>query len=183
MARIALASAAVVVAVCIAGSALAGKQVDRSHENFTDGPFPDTFCGIDGQSTVHGVNSLSFRGDTFTEHLELTQVFTADESGKSIVAHVAQRVTGLADPIVNEDGTLTFINTFQGLPEQIRIPHGPVLSQDAGAVTQAQTYSYDPVTEEYTFISRELSGLHGPHPDLLSDFGVFCDDVIAPALT
>ena len=42
----------------------------------------------------------------------------------------------------------------------------------------------DPETGDRTFtlVSRVLSGLHGPYPDLLSDLEVFCD-VLVPALT
>ena len=55
--------------------------------------------------------------------------------------------------------------------------YGPLLLRDAGTVTFTVIF-----TADGTFVSRTLSGLHGPHPDLLSDFALFCD-VIIPALS
>ena len=178
--------AAALAAAWLAGVGLAGAPTERSHENFTD-TFPDQICGIDGTSTVKGVDNFSIRGTTFTEHFEVTQVFTATASGKSVVIRVAQRASGPLDPIyVNDNGdgtvTFTFLNTFIGLPEQLRILNGPVLLRDAGVVTIASTFIYTIATDSYAFVSRSVSGQHGPHPDLASDFEAFCN-VLIPALT
>ena len=129
-----------------------------------------------------GVGNLTvFSNNTFSDNFTLTQTFTATDSDKSIVLHVAHRVTGNDAPIDNGDGTISFINTFTGLPEHIKIANGPLLIRDAGVVTFTDTFT---VEEDgtITFLSSTLSGLHRPHPDLLSDFELFCD-VIIPALT
>ena len=42
-------------------------------------------------------------------------------------------------------------------------------------------YTGDPNDPVGDFISETLSGLHGPHPDLLSGFSLFCD-VLGPYL-
>jgi hypothetical protein len=110
--------------------------------------------------------------------LTLTNTFTATASGKSIRIHVVEQVTGNDEPIDNGDGTVTFIGTFKGLPEQLKIENGPVLSRDAGVVTI--TTIFDAATGD--LISQTISGEKGPHPDLDSDFEVFCD-VLIPALT
>lgn len=111
-------------------------------------------------------------------------VFTAD-NGKSVTffsAGVAARQTSA--PIIDEEaGTITFVTTVIGLPEKLSITNGPTLSRDAGTVTFVDVFEYtgDPENPVGDFISTDLVGLHGPHPDLLSDFEVLCD-VLEPYL-
>jgi hypothetical protein len=80
-------------------------------------------------------------------------------------------------------GTITFRTTYVGLPEKLSITLGPTLSRDAGTVTFVDVFEYtgDPDDPVGDFISSDLTRLHGPHPDLLSDFEVFCD-VLEPYL-
>ena len=70
---------------------------------------------------------------------------------------------------------------LQGVPEKLSIPGGPTLLRDAGAVIIATTLRPLP-NGEFGFVSQTVSGEHGPHPDLASDFELFCD-VLVPALT
>ena len=180
-------AAVAIAAACFAATGSAGKPTEKSHEKISDGPFADNICGIDGTSTVKGVDTFAIRDGSYKDTFEINQTFTATGSGKAIVIHVAQQSSGPADPVSvvdNGDGTqtVTFVDTFKGLPEQLRVKNGPLLSRDAGVVTQTQTFIHDLTTDEYTFVSRTLTGLHGPHPDLLSDFAVFCN-VLTPALT
>jgi FlaG/FlaF family flagellin (archaellin) len=175
---LAVAVAATALLLVAAGIGSAAAPVVHEHENFTD-TFADSVCGIPGTSVVRGVDTFTLSADNlFKDNFEVTQTFTAADSGKSIVFHVAEQVTGNDEPIDNGDGTLTFVNTFKGLPEQIRLPNGPVLTRDAGVVTF--TILVDAETDE--FISQTVSGEKGPHPDLDSDFAIFCD-VVVPALS
>jgi hypothetical protein len=85
------------------------------------------------------------------------------------------------EPIQNPDGTITFIDTVKGLPEKLSIPGGPTLLRDAGVVTVTTTLR--PLgDDEFEIVSQTFSGEHGPHPDLESDFELFCE-VLVPALT
>lgn len=169
-------------ALSVPGHVNAARVVFRDHANFTD-TFADNFCGLAGTSVVKGVDNFTvYSNNTIKDNFTVTETFTSAATGKSIVVHVAQQVTGNDAPIDNGDGTVTFVSTFKGLPEQIRIKNGPLLSRDAGVVTFTDTFAVDPVTGEFTFLSETLSGLHGPHPDLISDFAIFCD-VIIPALS
>jgi len=164
--------------LAVAGVASAARPIVHEHENFTD-TFADSVCDIPGTSVVDGVDNFTLYPDnTFKDNLELTQTFTATASGKSIRFHVAQQVTGNDQPIDNGDGTITFVSTFKGLPEQVKLANGSVLTRDAGVVTF--TTILDAETED--FISQTLSGEKGPHPDLDSGFEVFCN-VIVPALS
>jgi hypothetical protein len=163
-----------------AGGASAAAPVVNEHTNFTD-TFPDQLCGITGTSTVRGVDNFKlYADDTFRDTSSVRQVFTAD-NGKSVVIFAAGQVTGLNDPIQNADGTITFINTYKGLPEKLSIAHGPTLSRDAGSVTIATTFLPLP-DGDLQFVSQTVSGEHGPHPELDSDFELFCN-VLIPALT
>ncbi len=168
--------------LAVSGNVTAAPRIiAHFHENFTDS-FPSEICGIAGTSVVRGVDNFTvFSDNTFSDNFAVNQTFTATASHKSIVLHVAEHVTGTDAPIDNGDGTVTFITTFKGLPEQFRIANGPLLLRDAGTVTFTNTFAVE-ADGSLTFLSQTLSGLHGPHPDLLSDFALFCD-VIIPALT
>jgi hypothetical protein len=99
-----------------------------------------------------------------------------DADGDAVVVQNAGLVQ--EREIVDEEaGTITFLTTFKGLPEKIQTAQGPLLLRDAGIVTFADTF--DLVTGE--FISSEVITQKGPHPELDSDFELFCD-VVTEAL-
>ena len=79
--------------------------------------------------------------------------------------------------IDEQAGTVTIMTTYGGLFEKFSITGGRILSLDAGPVTFVDVFEYtgDPNNPVGDFISETLIDLHGPHPDLLSDFSVFCD--------
>lgn len=169
-----------VLPLATAAPAAASAPIENVHERFTE-TFEEEFCGISGTSTSTVVDNFRLYADgTFRDTSVFMLVFTA-ENGNSVQLFSAGQSTGLDEPIVNEDGTLTFVTTFSGLPERLSIPGGPTLSRDAGVVTVATTFSVDQ-NGDLVFVSQDVSGLHGPHPDLLSDFELFCE-VIVPALT
>jgi hypothetical protein len=143
---------------------------------FTD-TFPDKICGFDGTSTINVVDLFTPHSDgTFSDSSNFRQTFVAD-NGKSLSLRASGLTTGLIDPILNPDGTITFVNTFVGMPEQVKITNGPLLSLDAGAVMITRTFTVDQNGDIVSLVSQQLAGLHGPHPDLLSDFSLFCDEV------
>jgi hypothetical protein len=165
-------------AAIVAGTSAAATQV----EQFSEGPFPDEICGVSGMTTIHGTSVFRETSDGFFASGTFTAVFTAD-NGKSITIFSAGPVTGTEAVIDEAAGTVTFTTTFLGLPEKLSITGGPTLSLDAGTVTFVDVFEYtgDPENPVGDFISSDLAGLHGPHPDLLSGFEVFCD-VLEPYL-
>jgi hypothetical protein len=171
-------------ATAVVGCILAGATVaaPAAVAHFSDGPFPDEFCGISGTTVVEGTTVFLDRADSFFSSGKFTAVFTAD-TGKSITVFAAGPAKGTFGVIDEEAGTITFTTTFVGLPEKLSITNGPTLSLDAGTVTITDVFEYtgDPENPIGDFISSDLSGLHGPHPDLLSGFEVFCD-VLEPYL-
>jgi hypothetical protein len=168
---------ALALTIGASGGASAAAPIVNEHNMFTD-TFADQVCDIPGTSTVNVVDNFKLYADnTSLETARIRQVFTA-ENGKAVVIFAAQQVTGPADPIQNADGTITFIDTFKGMPEKLSILHGPTLSRDAGVVTVTTTLS----SLGGDVVSQTFSGEHGPHPDLESGFEVFCN-VLIPALT
>jgi hypothetical protein len=175
--------AATAAAGCVlAGTGVAAGATEVDH--FTDGPFADEVCGVTGTTTVHGTavfrelaNGGSFASGTFWG------VFTAD-NGKSITSFAAGPSKSATGPVIDEAaGTVTLTVTFVGLPEKVSITRGRTLLRDAGTVTITDVFEYTGNPDEPfgDLISRSLSGLHGPHPDLLSDFEAFCN-VLGPYL-
>jgi hypothetical protein len=171
---------ALALTIAASGSAAAAAPIVNEHNRSTD-TFRDHVCGIRGTSTVSIVDNFKlYANGTFRDTSRFRQLFTA-RNGKSVVIFSAGQVSGPADPVQNADGTITFTNTFKGLPEKLSIAGGPTLSRDAGRVTLAQTFRPLP-NGDLKFVSVTVSGEHGPHPDLDSGFEVFCN-VLIPALT
>jgi hypothetical protein len=59
--------------------------------------------------------------------------------------------------------------TVKGLPERWKLAHGGVLIRDAGYVTLLQTIENDEPVDLEVLVNK------GPHPDLDSDFELFCE--------
>jgi hypothetical protein len=176
-----IATGLMALAIALPGVGVAAQPVVNEHSSFTD-TFPDEVCDIPGTSTIEVVDNFKLYADgTFLDTARVRQVFTADSSGKQVQFFSAGQVSGPSDPIDNGDGTITFINTFKGLPEKLSIPNGPTLLRDAGNVTISQTFFVEP-NGDLTFVSRTVFSEKGPHPDLDSGFEAFCN-VLIPALT
>jgi hypothetical protein len=159
-----------------ASSAGAAPLVDRFHGTFSDTNPDDSLCGISGSSVVSGMDNIQvFADGTFKDQFRLVYVFTA-ENGKSVEAFIADQITSTG-PTDNGDGTVTFTNTFKGIPEMWRIPNGPILIIDVGFVTFTDVVNL--ATDEVT---TTIDPENGPHPELDSGFTLLCS-VLIPALT
>jgi hypothetical protein len=171
------------LACVTAGTGLAAGSTQVTHFSYTTPPH--TTCGILGTAVIHGTNVFRDTGDgTYFTSGNWFGVFTAADSGKSTTLSYAGPVRQTSPPVIDEGaGTVTIMSTAGGLYERLSITGGPTLSRDAGIVTFVDVYAYtgDPNNPVGDFISESLAGLHGPHPDLLSGFSLFCD-VIVPYL-
>lgn len=134
------------------------------HDNI-DVTFPDTPCGVSGTWHVTGVQLGTFGPTSVVINGAINQTFTADD-GRVAILHVAGRSTGSF--VDNGDGTLTFTNTYAGLPEQIRGGGGGVVSQDVGLIIFVTTLD----TNTGNVVSFTIE--HGPHPEADSGFAIFC---------
>ena len=162
--------------VALPASALAAKPVSKFHDNFTD-TFSDVLCGIPINGVARGNdNFFLYADDSFKDTASLRITATNPATGKSVIISNAGQVTGTA--LVDEAaGTVTFVTTFKGLPERIQTAHGSVLLRDAGIAVFTDVFDLatgDPISSDFS--------IKGPHPDLESDFALFCE-VIVPALS
>jgi hypothetical protein len=160
------------------GSALGGKPVEQFHDHFTES-FSDEICGIPVDvDLVVTDNFFLYADDSFKDTSSFSSTVTNPANGKSVVISSAGLVSGPAPLVDEEAGTITFFTSFKGLPEKIQTANGRVLLRDAGFVTFADTFDL----ETGDFISSEITVNKGPHPELDSDFTLFCE-VISEALT
>jgi len=164
-------SAALLVAVVAPAVALGAKPVQQFHDHFTD-TFSADICGIsvDAQLTVTDNFFINTDGSV-KDTSSVRQTFTNPLNGRSVSLSVAGQFVGSAGVVDEAANTITFANTYKGLPEKIQTDHGPVLLRDAGIITFRDTF--DLTTGE--FISEETIVVHGPHPEADSDFTLFCE--------
>ena len=182
--RLLLLAAVVAVAVAVAvPTGLAAGSTQVTHFSYTTPPH--LTCGILGTAVIHGTNVFRDTGDgTSFMSGNWFGVFTAADTGRSTTLSYTTLVRQTSPPVIDAGaGTVTIMSTAGGLFERLSITNGPTLSRDAGIVTLVDVYEYtgDPSNPVGDFISESLAGLHGPHPDLLSGFSLFCD-VIVPYL-
>ena len=170
-----------VVALAVAPAGAIGAKPERFHERVVDFFEAEDVCGFTVDVTVSGVfTDLVFfdKEGNFTRFLSLSSfrnTFT-EADGDSIVIQNAGLFQDSV-PIVDEEaGTITFMVTFKGLPEKIQTAKGPVLLRDAGIATFVDTF--DLATGE--LVSSDVI-VKGPHPELDSDFELFCE-VVTDAL-
>ena len=179
---------AAAMAVAVAVGVPTGLAAGSTHvTQFSYTTPPHFTCGVFGSAVVHGTNVYRDTGNG-TSFMSGTWfgVFTAADTGRSTTLSFAGPVTQASPPVIDPlAGTVTITTTDGGLFERLSISGGPTLSRDAGRVTLVDVYGYtgnpaDPA-DFNNMISETVSGLSGPHPDLLSGFSIFCD-VIVPYL-
>jgi hypothetical protein len=167
----------------------AGAQpIDRSHEHIVE-TFEDEICDIPVTVTLdiitNGHVRLAKSGfPLFQGTGRGTITITNPATGQSIT----QRFTGASKDLTvvdNGDGTITVRTAVTGIPDEIRLADGTVAIRDVGRVVFVTVLDYNGTptdTDDDEFISRTIESISGPHPDLESDFELFCEVVVA-ALT
>jgi len=139
-----IASVVVAVAVNAAGAA---KPAVNGHDHFVSDPYPDEWCGVEGTSVDTVVAHFMERPDgTSLEAINVTTVFTATDSGKSIIIRETGSRVGSAR-IDNGDGTYSVISSSRGQSPKFKIVQGPVLGVDVGYV--AFRLTFDAATDEW----------------------------------
>ena len=173
---------ATVLACVTAATGLAAGSTEVEHVSAT---FPDDVCGFSGTTAVRRTSVFRDTGNgTYFMNLNFFAVFTAD-NGKSATLSFHGPEKQTSPPVIDEQaGTVTIMTTYGGVFEKLSITRGPTLTRDAGIVTLVDVFEYtgdpsDPVGDPIS--EGTVSGLHGPHPDLLSGGSLFCD-VLGPYL-
>jgi hypothetical protein len=178
--RLAVATALAVALMAIVGApgALAAGQ---QHNHFRDvGTFVDTdFCET-GQ-TINGAFNVVVN-EFLTPHnggdekivtsgkITLTNPLTGDTAIQRFAGPVWNTFVS-GDP----DGVHVEQSTVKGLPEMWKLEHGRRLIRDAGYVVIRTTFDGDEIVSQDVLVNK------GPHPDLDSEFELFCQTLV-PAL-
>jgi hypothetical protein len=166
----------------------AAQPIERSHEHIVD-TFPGEICDIPVTVTIDIIENIVVRlaksgFPLFQTTGPGTVTLTNPETGKSITVRFTGAVKDLT-VVDNGDGTITVRTAVTGIPEEIRLSDGTVASRDVGRVVFATVLDYSGTptdVEDDVFISETIESISGPHPDLESDFELFCE-VVVPALT
>jgi hypothetical protein len=166
----------------------AAQPLERSHEHIVE-TFSDVVCDIPVTITVDIIDNIHVRlaksgFPLFQTTGPGTLTFTNPETGKSVTVRFTGAVKDLT-VVDNGDGIITVRTAFTGIPEEIRLSDGTVAIRDVGRVVFATVLDYNGTptdTEDDEFISQSIESISGPHPDLESDFELFCE-VVVPALT
>jgi hypothetical protein len=161
---------ALMAVVAASGALAAGQQHDHFRDVFTD--VDDDFCGTGQRIDIAGnvlVNEWNapHKGDfktTASGKITLTNPLTGD-AAVSRFAGPTWVVNISGDP----EGDHVQQVTVAGLPELWKLAHGRVLIRDAGYVVLLQTIEDDELVANEVLIEK------GPHPDLDSDFELFCE--------
>ena len=139
---------------------LAAAPVVNEHGNFTSDPYADNWCGINGIGVDRVV--AHYKEDASgasIESVNITEFFTATESGKSMEV----RSTGArrsSAPIDNGDGTFSIIATNTGQSPGFKLPNGPPIVIDVGLVEFRLTF--DSTTGG--FVAFDVLREKGQHP-------------------
>src|SRR5215204_4068851 len=168
-----VAASALLMLPTTAGAGPGGKPAVHDRGTFTDVD-PD-FCGTGVAIDVAGrFNFKTWIGETGGDpEQELKTSFnysvtlTNPETGASIIDSAAGSFT---NEIVEglESGVHTHLFVENGLRAKLKLPHGGVLTHDAGRIVYTVTFD---ANDE--LIAVDVLEVHGPHPAFDSD--VWCD--------
>jgi len=167
----------------------AAQLVQRSHDHIVLTIPDDEVCGVPVTTTIDIIDNeqerLAKSGfPLFKSTGRGTITFTNPETGKSVTNFFAGASKDLT-VVDNGDGTITLRTAVTGVPEKITLSDGTILNMDVGRVVFVSVLDYNGTptnTDDDVEISSSIESISGPHPDLESDFALFCE-IVVPALT
>ena len=191
-ARLAVLSALVACGTLLAMVQPAAAQlVDRTHQHMVATIPNQAVCGVKPVTiTVDVIDNsqerLAHSGfPLFKDTGSGTVTWTNPANGKS----VSQFFAGVSDKdltvVDNGDGTITLRTAVTGVPEKLILSNGQTVTMDVGRVVFVSVINYNGTptdTSDDVLISQSIESISGPHPELQSDFTLFCQVVVA-ALT
>jgi len=186
-----------VLSVLVAGGVLlamaqpaAAQLVDRTHQHIVLTIPNDEVCGVPVTTTIDIINNsqerLAHSGfPLFKDTGRGTFTWTNPVTGKSVSNFFA----GVSDKdltvVNNGDGTITLRTAVTGVPEKLILSNGKTVTMDVGRVVFVSVINYNGTptdTSDDVLISQSVESISGPHPELQSNFTLFCQ-VVVPALT
>jgi len=162
----AILATAVVSALALTPTAAEAKPVHGRHmESFTD----RNFCGTGSLVRVNFKSAFSATerdGSIKTQHQGR---FTFRHGDSSVIVMFAGQFT---DTIVAQEGDAQVHQLVsKGVTEKIKLPHGPVLSIDAGLIVERVT------VVDGNVVDVQIVRMAGPHPEAVSGGSLFCEVV------
>lgn len=161
-----LASASLLLVLAIAPATFAAGPI---HENIQGTDVDSDFCGT-GQ-TVNVEFKGVFNGWEDKAFGHVSNTWTNPENGLSVISSFSGGGRFI-DVIDDGDGAYTIVTDRVGMPEQIRLANGPLLTQDVGRVI-----FYDHFDADDNYLGTDVV-VHGPHPGLESGFDLWCEVMI-----
>ena len=158
-----------------APAAWAAKPIEHSVDKF-DETFSEELCGIAVDGHVKSrTNFLVFEDGI--QDVSSGVVTWTNEDGDWLQLRFAGRVRVIE--VVN-NGILTITEIHSGVQERLRSNEGTTAAFDRGRVIfEIVIDLHDPDDpEDDEFISFETVFVAGPHPELESDFSLFCEVVM-----
>jgi hypothetical protein len=167
----------------------AAQLVDRSHQHIVETIPDDEICGVPVTTTIDIIlnqqQRLAKSGfPLFKVTYRGTETYTNPATGKSVTTFLAGTARD-ATVVDNGDGTITLRTAVAGVQQAIRLPDGTVASRDVGRIVYVTMIDYNGTptdTSDDEVLSESIESISGPHPELESDFTLFCE-VVVPALT
>ena len=166
----------------------AAKLIERSHDHIVE-TFEEDLCGIPVITTVDIIENAQVRlakngFPLFKTTGPGTFTSTNQANGKSVVETFSGTTKDLS-VVDNGDGTITVRTAITGVAQEVTLSDGTVAIKDVGRVVVATVLDYNGTptdTGDDEFVSQTIESISGPHPNLESDFTLFCE-VVVPALT
>jgi hypothetical protein len=166
----------------------AAKLIERSHDHIVE-TFEEDLCGIPVITTVDLLENTQVRlakngFPLFKTTGPGTLTSTNPATGKSLVETFSGATKDLS-VVDNGDGTITVRTAITGVAQEVTLPDGTVAIRDVGRIVFATVLDYNGTptdTSDDEFVSQTIESISGPHPDLESNFTLFCE-VVVPALT
>jgi len=166
----------------------AAQLVERSHDHIVATIPDDEVCDVPVTTTIDIIANdqerLAKSGFPLFKDTGRGTITWTTETGKSVTNFFAGTSKDLT-VVDNGDGTITLRTAVTGVPEKIRLADGSTATMDAGRVVLVSVLDYNGTptnTDDDEEISSSIESISGPHPDLESDFALFCQ-VVVPALT
>ena len=177
-------------ALIAAAQPVSAQLVERSHQHVVFTIPDDEVCGIPVVTTVDFIDNemerLARSGfPLFQGTGNATVTWTNPENGRSMVNQFRGLNFKDLSAIDNGDGTLTLRTAVAGMPERISMPDGTKVTMDVGRVVFVNVIDYNGTptdVDDDVLISSDIESVSGPHPDLASDFELFCS-VVSAGLT
>jgi hypothetical protein len=168
-------SAIVFALAFLASAASAAPIIQQFHGTFSDVNPTDNLCGIDGSSVDYGMDNIQVLGSGFfKDESQFVYTFTSAATGKSVQISNHVQLSSTV-PVDNGDGTETFVNSFKGIPEMVKLPNGGRLIADTGNASFILTA----ITATGQVIDATIAALDGPHPIFVSGGTADCEAIVA----